>query len=91
MKNFPILFSPSDKRHKNEFIPWEIIETHREQAIKNHGQTLERLAERGGLSYRELYAVLNDKEYDYQNKDKYSDVNYELAVLRILRDFYTKS
>lgn len=32
-------------------IPWELIAPHEAQAVKNHGgQTLQRLAERGGLS-----------------------------------------
>jgi hypothetical protein len=41
-------------------IPWEAIEPHRAQAYRNHYQTLERLAKRGGLSYFEVYCVLND-------------------------------
>lgn len=36
-------------------IPWAAAETFRTQAEKNHGQTLERLADRGGLSPEEIY------------------------------------
>lgn len=36
-------------------VRWELVEPWREQAMRNHGQTLERLAERGGLSPEELY------------------------------------
>ena len=43
-------------------VPWWVIESHRKQAMSNHGQTLERLAERGGLSVHELYYVLADKQ-----------------------------
>lgn len=35
---------------KGENIDWDLIERHRGQAEENHGQSLERLAERGGLS-----------------------------------------
>lgn len=41
-------------------IPWEMIAPHEPQAIKNHSQTLRRLAERGGLSYSEAIAILKD-------------------------------
>lgn len=41
-------------------VPWRLVESHRQQASVNHGQSLEQLAERGGLSPRELLAVLLD-------------------------------
>ena len=44
-------------------IPWELIEPHRQQAMENHGQTLERLAERGGLSFDEAAAVLENRRW----------------------------
>ena len=44
-------------------IPWDVIEPHEEQALKNHGQTLKRLAERGGLSVCEAVAVLEDRPW----------------------------
>lgn len=34
---------------------------HRDRAIQNHGQTLERLRERGGLGWTELYCVVCNK------------------------------
>jgi hypothetical protein len=39
-------------------IPWDMIAPHAKQADKNHYQTLERLAERGGLTAEEAVAVL---------------------------------
>lgn len=57
-KKFPVMTTP---RREGAFISWEIIEPHREQAHRNHGQTLERLAERGGLGPEELVAVLEDR------------------------------
>ena len=55
-REFPIL-------GENSGIPWNAIESHRTQAYKNHNQTIERLAERGGLSWGELLAVLEDRSW----------------------------
>jgi len=55
-KRFPILGEIVD-------IPWSAIEPHRHQAEKNHYQTLERLAERGGLGWSEALAVLEDRHW----------------------------
>lgn len=48
---------------KTPRIPWEMVEPHARQAEINHYQTLERLAERGGLSPSELMAVLEDRRW----------------------------
>lgn len=69
MDVFPILW-PHDYKIRRSLeavncprnISWSLIEPHEEQANRNHGQTLERLAERGGLSVYEAVAVLNDKD-----------------------------
>lgn len=47
-KKFPLL---TDKYPK-VFIDWNYL--NEEWALKNHGQTLERLAKRGGLSAKEV-------------------------------------
>ena len=39
-------------------VPWELVEPLRDVAQQVHGQTLERLAERGGLSRFELGCLL---------------------------------
>lgn len=49
---FPITGGPS--------IPWRLMVPHERQALLNHGQSLERLAERGGLAPIEAMAVLMD-------------------------------
>lgn len=36
-------------------VPWSFVEKFRAQAEDNHDQTLERLAERGGLAPEELW------------------------------------
>lgn len=43
---------------KLKSVPWGLVEPHREQAFKNHRQTLERLNSRGGLGIEELYTLL---------------------------------
>jgi len=50
-------------------ISFALIEPHRKQAKKNHGQTLERLNERGGLSPIELVAVLEDRRIDHWQRE----------------------
>ena len=40
-------------------IPWWVISGHEKQAQDNHGQTLTRLAERGGLGTSEAWAIIN--------------------------------
>lgn len=44
-------------------IPLDLISPHEAQAQKNHDQTLQRLAERGGLSGLEALAVIEDRPY----------------------------
>lgn len=39
-------------------IPFAMIERHEAQALRNHGQTLERLAQRGGLAASEAVAIM---------------------------------
>ncbi|MGH4125124.1 MAG: hypothetical protein ACREV6_22135 [Clostridium sp.] len=60
---FPILGSKP-----KEYIPLDIVNLHGEQAIRNHTQTLKRLAERGGLGWVEMLFVLEDKDYDFYTK-----------------------
>jgi hypothetical protein len=46
------------------FIPWEMIRPHNGQCMANHGgQTLERIAQRGGLGRCEAIAVLADQKW----------------------------
>ena len=45
-------------------IPWALISSHDEQAQTNHGQTLNRLAERGGLGPSEALAIIEDRRWE---------------------------
>jgi len=61
-KQFPILI---DYRHKGKWkhrttVPWSFLSPYEEQARNNHGgQSLARLAERGGLGPSEMLAIVN--------------------------------
>lgn len=57
---FPVL---QPGHQPQEYIPYNIIAPHEAQARRNHSQTLQRLAERGGLSWAEILAVLSDKTW----------------------------
>lgn len=53
---FPIMGGPK--------VPWSLIAPYEAQAQTNHGQTLKRLAERGGLSICEAMAVMSSARYE---------------------------
>lgn len=63
---FPVMLCRWDYRRFADcpkYIPWEYVEPHEWQAQKNHGQSLQRLAERGGLDPIELVAVLERRSW----------------------------
>jgi len=48
-----------------KYVPWAFMRPHDQQARRNHGgQTLARLAERGGLSVKEALAVVLGREWN---------------------------
>lgn len=57
LRRFPIMDDP------RWTIPWDLIAPHEAQAQRNHSQSLERLAERGGLSSCEAMAVIENRLY----------------------------
>ena len=56
-KGFPIL------GQRGVYVDWQLVADHGGQANTNHGQTVARLAERGGLSWCELFAVLHNQRW----------------------------
>jgi hypothetical protein len=44
-------------------VPWAVLLERRWRVGRNHGDTPERLAERGGLSWCELVAILEDRPW----------------------------
>lgn len=57
-RQFPIMGSKSIRS-----IPWAMIAPHEERALRNHSQSLEVLARRGGLSAYEANLVLDDEKW----------------------------
>lgn len=84
-KQFPILDHCTFKFEKKfHSLPWDMLAPHAKQAEKNHSQTLERLAERGGLSYKEAYCVINDL---YWNATTLTDQECHDKLLIMLNDY----
>lgn len=63
IRKFPLLLDQCERERYPSSIPWSVIAPHEHQALRNHDQTLERLAERGGLGPTELLAVLTGKRF----------------------------
>ena len=76
-KKFPIM--------RSEMIPWEVLEPHEPQALRNHGQDLETLAYRGGLSWGEAAAILEGRRFEKKDEDERES---RLRVLKAIDDFY---
>lgn len=65
---FPLLISYWDRREMEtlgcpRLIPWVVLLKHEDRALKNHGQSLKRLAERGGLDASETVAILEERPW----------------------------
>lgn len=67
-KRFPVIDhrygrpKPGDQEEPVRSVPWSLVEPLRERCARIHDQTLERLAERGGLGPEELWAHINAPE-----------------------------
>lgn len=64
---FPIMRDHLDASERlliPKSIPWYILAPHETQARSNHGQTLKRLAERGGLAFEEAYDILRSRRWN---------------------------
>lgn len=64
-KMFPIMRGPA--------VPWDVMAPHEHQAQRNHSQTLQRLAERGGLGTGEAWCVVNGLDLDFFDKAKWAE------------------
>lgn len=85
--DFPVLWQYTDT-HELEarccprFVPWSFVAPHEAQALANHGQTLRRLAARGGLSPAELLAVVSGKAW--RDRTAVTDVDAVQPLLALL-------
>ena len=67
-RRFPVLKSQRD--HDEAIaaaglrtVPWTLLAPHEEWAWRNHDQSLERLAERGGLGVCEMLSVIEHRRW----------------------------
>lgn len=77
---FPIM--PSRHHGRKGSIPWRMLEPHEPQALRNHDQTLKRLAERGGLSIAEALLVLRDQGFD-----EFRDTEDPTELVKMVNDW----
>lgn len=65
-RRFPVLYSRGERDALSgapTTVPWSLLAGHEEQASRNHDQSLERLAERGGLDPVEMLAVIENRKW----------------------------
>lgn len=60
-------------------IPWALIVEHETQALDNHDQTLNRLAERGGLGPSEALLIIQDRQWR-----RFDELSCERALMRLI-------
>ena len=77
-KTFPVLHGHGAS------IPYWIVEEHEEQDMKNNGQSVARLAERGGLTWYELYNVLTDTPAEVRLGMPYHEDERRIDVLQLV-------
>ncbi len=83
-RRFPI---HHDDRAQLDSVPWDLVAAHERQAARNHGgQSLERLAERGGLGLIELAFVLLDRPYMAASPPKASRNKVREDALRYIKE-----
>lgn len=80
-RQFPVLLSHRP-RHETlgcpRSVPWSLLTPHEERAKMNHDQSLERLAERGGLDPAEMLAILEDRRWKSM---EFSEIMQRLTLL----------
>jgi hypothetical protein len=96
MKTFPIIQACVDRCREQHFhsplvVPYDLVKRHEKQAMANHGQTVDRLAERGGLSWLELLMVLTDKplygEYARRFEGQREAVAFQTVAVTLMHEF----
>jgi hypothetical protein len=88
-RSFPVLLSHRPRSEAlacPRTVPWSLLAPHEERARRNHDQSLERLAERGGLDPSEIAAIVEDR--------KWMSLELPEAIDRLkalVRDYETRS
>lgn len=63
-------------------VPWDFVEKFRKQAEYNHGQTLERLAERSGLSPEEMWLAAHGHKLFKIKVDEQLAIDWLIAAAK---------
>ncbi len=70
-------------------VPMSAVKAHERQCQANHYQTAKRLSERGGLSWMELFFVINDRPFDHAFAKTCKEADTAAAVMsHIFREGY---
>jgi hypothetical protein len=77
-KRFPVLSGGMT-------VPWQMLAPHEPQAYSNHTQTLQRLAERGGLSWAEVLCVLESRSWGHDRE--LTDEQAKPKVLALVAEY----
>lgn len=96
MRTFPILHSCVLRCREQHFhsplvVSFDLVKRHEAQAMTNHSQTVERLAERGGLSWRELLMVITNKPCYGEYWDRFDGVRegdiFRTVAITLMHEF----
>lgn len=88
-KRFPIMMKWGVRRDNPDFpqsVPWSFVAPHEAQAQKSHGQTLQRLAERGGLDPSEMVAIVIGQDWKDIETTEEAFVDARRTLLKMLED-----
>lgn len=85
-KKYPVLTSAFEKT--KEYVPWDMLSPHENRAYRNHGQSLEELARRGGLGWGEILAILEDRPWSSISRD---EAKNREAVLHYVSEYSATS
>jgi hypothetical protein len=77
---FPILIHGRIDGRKPS-IPWAAIAPHERQANLNHGQSLRRLAERGGLCWSEAWGVMKGVSWSRLPRGREDECRREVLAM----------
>lgn len=66
--------------HTRFAVIWRPTDRDRQRAHENHDQTLERLADRGGVDWSELDAILSDEDYSHARDEDASRKRVHLIL-----------
>jgi hypothetical protein len=59
-------------------LPWPLVAAHENQALINHGQSISDLADKGGIDWSEMVAVLEDRPWHRMPVDEAAERLEEL-------------